>query len=463
MDKAHEYRKTLMSLVDAIQQSIKVCKSDGRLKPVVMETSQTVVEKFDYSEEGAIGCQIHGKPIKKTIWWGTHPALVEEVKKRPEYEATSRILETEPTLKIHSEYILEKFIDKVANATLEHPDNADTLVVPIVTNLIKSLCNEPVERKAVVWLVGIVPQPNETRFFIDDMEVALRRTLKEDLETREFTHGLEYRHDTLPTAVLTLCYKSTTSQGLQEKVDESITVARLFRLSSVRWLSIYMSSESITDSMVSGRLGAGRGEYSLEKLKMQKEDDEKLRLFWQTIMAHLPRGFYLPDAAKVDFRDIAYARYCDALLHNGVWERRVANGVMGLEAIYLGPSEMQELSFRLRIRLAKVLGYLGFDIKLLQDVTNHAYEVRSKYVHGSQTSFNDRKKLEKTYGDIASFTRMVLDYLRISIIVMTMIRLSKDELLDLIDDALIDKRKETQLYTVLGSSTNLVSLARVTP
>jgi len=217
-----------------------------------------------------------------------------------------------------------------------------------------------------------------------------------------------------------------------------------------------MHSESITDVMASGTLTSGDSMGALEKGLITKEDAPKLKKFWQIMTKTLPRNFYGFGETKLDHTTIAYKRYCDALFQNGVLERRIASAVMGLESLFLKGGENQELIYRLSIRIAKIFGLLGYDPYNVKDAVKDAYRVRSLFVHGSHLSYKEKRKLNNKYGNIRDFLLSLLDYLRVSIIIMIFMRKEKEEFLDLIDDSLFDENKEKQLNNLLNSAKNVI-------
>jgi len=243
---------------------------------------------------------------------------------------------------------------------------------------------------------------------------------------------------------------------IQIKVEQAIAILRLFKVGSVKYTSYRMHSESITDLMASGIFTAGERGGALERSQIRKGDVPRLKTFWQSMIKSLPQNFYEFGETRLDHITVAYKRYCDSLLQNGVLERRIANAVMGLESLFLKGGEMQELIYRLRMRIAKIFVLLGRDSYKVKDIVGDAYKVRSLFVHGAHLSYKQKRRLNREYGDIRSFLLSLLDYLRISIIVMIFMKKEKEELLDLIDDSLVDRDKDTQLSNLLNSARNYV-------
>jgi hypothetical protein len=130
---------------------------------------------------------------------------------------------------------------------------------------------------------------------------------------------------------------------------------------------------------------------------------------------------------------------------------------MGLESLFLKGGENQELIYRLSIRIAKLFSLLGYDSYRVKEVVRDAYKVRSLFVHGGHLSYKEKRKLNDKFGDINSFLLLLLGYLRISILMMVFIKKEKEEFLDFIDDALVDKDKDSQLNNLLNTARNVIS------
>jgi hypothetical protein len=216
-----------------------------------------------------------------------------------------------------------------------------------------------------------------------------------------------------------------------------------------------MRSESVI-GIVGGTLTSGSRTGALETYLVTQEDVPKLKKFWQTMIKVIPENFIEFGITKTDHLAIAYKRYSDALLENGLLERRIANGVMGLEALLLKPGEIQELSYRLGVRVAKLFGLLGHDPHEIRKVIGDAYRVRSLFAHGGQLSYERRRKLEAKYKDVKNILLSVLEYLRILIITMILSRRGKSEFIDLVDDSLVDKKREEFLNSTISSAKDIL-------
>jgi hypothetical protein len=117
-----------------------------------------------------------------------------------------------------------------------------------------------------------------------------------------------------------------------------------------------MESDAISSWGILATMSGGAVRSTSEHYVVGREDTSRLKRFWQSVSHAIPKDIY--DFQKqVSPLTLAYDRYSDALLQNGIAERRIANAVMGLEALLL--DEIQELSYRLGMRTAKALSLIG--------------------------------------------------------------------------------------------------------
>jgi len=107
------------------------------------------------------------------------------------------------------------------------------------------------------------------------------------------------------------------------------------------------------------------------------------------------------------------------------------------------------MTFKLQIRVAKIMSYFNEDPHFIKDIMKEAYKIRSNYAHGGILSPKDIKKLREKYVDIKKNHDIVLHSLRISILIAITPNVSKEHLIKLIDAALIDKKQEKKLKETL--------------
>jgi hypothetical protein len=133
---------------------------------------------------------------------------------------------------------------------------------------------------------------------------------------------------------------------------------------------------------------------------------------------------------------------------------------MGLESLFLTRNENQELAYRLRTRIAKILGLLGYDPYVAKKVANDAYTVRSAFVHGDRVKDEDSKAILKRHESFKKLLASASDQLRVAIVILTTTKLTKDDLIKLIDDSFIDQRILPKLEEALIPARKLLTLKR---
>lgn len=458
MSEKQDLISTLKQLAFKIKEEVNNSRSKGLILPDMEPYYRWKVDKFQYTEKGVTESSAHGEYITKKSWFRAHIKIEELIKKSDEYSSTLGILTKTIGRKNKIAHDLERFTTKLIFKYLDNSKFSDADVELFVTNFLKGVKEEPLKYGAVVELDGIVILPEKIDFKIGDTNIILRQTKIEDLETEFPAYRFTMQpYLKTPSAILNIEFLGRQANEIQLKVEQAIAILRLFKVGSAKYTSYHMHSESITDVMASGTLTAGESVTALEQSQIIEADMQKLKNFWQTMIKILPPGFYAFGETRLDHITIAYKRYCDALLQNGVLERRIANAVMGLESLFLKGGEAQELIYRLSIRIAKIFSLLGYDSYKVKEILRDAYKVRSLFVHGDHLSYRKKRRLNDKYGDIRSFMLPLLDYLRISIIVMIFIKGGKEEFLDLIDDSLVDKDKDSQLNKLLNSAKNVIS------
>lgn len=322
---------------------------------------------------------------------------------------------------------------------------------------LKDLKGKPVRQGSVVYLDGIVLFPRKRiSFKIGNVNYFIRQSTIKDLEAELSIHvpspGTIIK---MPTAILYIDFLGIEGREIQNNVEQAIAILRLFKVGEIKYYSYQMHSESITN-VIAGTIFTRDQYASSDKGLITRKDAEKIIKFWKKISKVLPQSYYETGNQVVDHNTIAYTRYCDAILHNGVFERKIATVVMGLESLLLKQQENQELKYRLSIRLAKIFGLLGSDPADVRRIVEKAYGVRNLFVHGGHLSNKQKEKLAAQFNSIRNFQSSILEYLRISIILMLLIKQDKNKFIDLIDNSFIDKEKDAELSKVLKPNKDII-------
>jgi hypothetical protein len=318
----------------------------------------------------------------------------------------------------------------------------------------KHLAGEQFRHSSEVRLVGLAAPQTPVEFEAYGTSVALRRVTAEDLvdEQPEFVRR-EFFPPT-PTAILRLSKVIEREYEIQRSVWHAITILRLFSVGSIRELSYTNKTDSFF--ALGGTISSHQHYMVVTDAVIQDADSVRFEQFWTKLAEFLPSEGYGRDQKRVDPVETAYQRYSDALLSWGVTvERRISDAVIGLESLFL--TENDELSFRLRLRLAKLLGIVGFDPYRTQDSTKRAYEVRSAFLHGDQVEARKLRRIDEQYGSLNNLLLEILNHLRCAIVILTLIKSKKVEFIELIDNSFIDEDAHKKLAEILTGIKDLLS------
>lgn len=444
----------LMLLVQSITRTAKDGISDGTLKTEFERYEQFKVEKFKYSDEGITELSARGNTVFVRSWFRATVTLLERIKQLPEYATAARMLSN--MFGEENSRHIESFANKVVHRCLYESAFEASAFEILVTDFLKNLRHEPVRYGAHVSLEGIVLRPD--RFQINS-QTALRKPTIEDLEQPIPEHSkIGWRGlGPIPTAFLEFEFLGREARETQTKIEQAVAILRLFKVGSVKHLSYQMFSDSITDIMASGTLISGSTGAAYEKYLLTPEDAARLGRFWETAIKSIPQAFFDSALKGTDPVTIAYKRYCDALLNDGIIERRITNSVMGLEALIAKPTgEMQELRYRISTRASKVLGLFGYNQYEVRDTVKDAYRIRSIFAHGGQLTSEQKRRLESRYKDMKRILLTLLEYLRVTLLIMMLVAKRKNEFIDLIDDSLIDPAKEEQINSSVSWMRNII-------
>ena len=141
--------------------------------------------------------------------------------------------------------------------------------------------------------------------------------------------------------------------------------------------------------------------------------------------------------------NISIERYVSSLLESEPIDRKLMTAVMGLESLYTLDKERGENAFKLGIRVAKLLGNMGFDSTKVRELTERAYFFRNTVVHGAYISQKMQEQMNEIFPTI-------LNYLRVSLIIFLLSpELGKHKMINMIDQATINEIQNEKLKEIL--------------
>lgn len=403
------------------------------------------VKDFRYDDSGT-HVQKTIEPSHKPIL-NNLPKLLTEVQKSEAYCHLDDFLKAnlpsgEPELQEIS-FFVQRIIKKYCDVNAISQSEIEMITKGFISDLTK----KPAESGAIVQLVGLILRPEEIEL---GLGVKIRKPRKEDFETERpvFYSIPEYQYPN-PTAFLEI-FKQTSNPGeIQTEIEKAVTLLQLFRLGSVKHTTYRMNSSSRTlfGNVI---LSSGDTNYPVYSYIVDDVDSEKLQHFWTKFSEELPLEFYQSGGQDKNYISIAFDRYKDALIHTGINERRITNIMMGLEALYFKETERMELDYRLRMRMAKVLGMLSYDPILIKSTIKEAYNIRSIFSHGGLLGMKEKDRCLREFpGGLAPLTKFILDLLRVSLIISIVIKKNKTDFVDLIDNSMVNEKDNQSIITVL--------------
>jgi hypothetical protein len=440
------------TLVETVRHMVTEAISSNRLVPGEYRAYQWKLYNFTYDDSGVVVPRAEGDYVSLKSWFRAWEVLEPQIKAHHSFkEALDTLQQNYPALPLAD--WLDSFMKAIVSVFLPEcgkPCKPEE----IVERFLKDLAGGPVTYTAQVFLQGIVLRSQEIEV---ETGVCIRKPRKEDFEIPILSELAE-RPPRYPSAILemrTVGARDRSPQLIQEQVERCVVLFRLFNVGSVKWMRYELSSDSIASQWLHGLLTSGDRNPARETYVIRTEDEPSLKQFWQTMGPSLPREIY-GFQKRVSHITLAYDRYSDALLLNGILERRMASAVMGLEALFL--MENQELSNRLSLRVSKLVSLISNQKPLeVRSMLKDAYEIRSTFAHGGHLSDDKKRRIEKKYDSTKALLTGLINHLRVSIIAAIMSGMKKDALVNLVDNALLDAQEQERLTRVMSGTAGLIS------
>lgn len=428
----------LAALAKASWQTIREKSLAGTLRPLAEPYQHVEISGFSYDEKGPFYTQSSHETRFRNDWRRTAFDIGEVIHPSEIYLSTQVYLKANYPYP-HTDTLLQQYSFQLFDILLQHQPQVIniTAVETHQRRFLRDLKQEPHPVVATVYLSGLTLESEEIKL---DAHTLLRRPKITDQEFSKNQQG-NFPMIHFPTAVLELRYERHYNDYgvVHEAILRYITLLRLFEPSSLNRDYYRLEFDTVTapHSMSSDHSGIKRGWHVFH---LKQSDEERLSFFLQK--------FKLPENLTAipktpDYRSTAYDRYRESLSDSIPVEQRVANAIMGLEAL-LSDSQM-ELSFRLSCRSAKLLGLVGFDPLKVKRYLGMAYTIRSNYAHGGFIDQKERTKIENKFEPLDNFALNIVNYLRALFLISTQIQLSKKELLQLLDDSFVDNASTAKL------------------
>lgn len=446
-----EIRELLQKLVQVIHETISKGLAKKTLQPHYMRYFRWKLTKFEERGDGTIDWSSEGEEFLKPNWSKAANDVFQKVCKLDIYSDTYKAVSEDYNLgEGQINLYLHQLITRLAVNILVRKVKTVADTTKYIDSFLKDLNGEEQACRAEVQLKGLILQPNSIQL---DGNVRLRKPNRSDFETEKPAYFSPWGERLLedPTAFLHVAVyakRETSSIALQNEIDKAIAILRLFRVGAVQDIRRTETTDSII-GLAASELARGKLLGSADKYLITRRDAKVLKRFWANMKkVSLPDSAYSGQQKESDALSIAYQRYSDSL-DTHLFEKRVSSAVMGLEALYL--TEIDELPYRLSMRVGKLLSLIKGDYEPseVRDNVKVAYKIRNKYVHGTILKTGDRRKLEEKHGDLNKFAKIIMDYLRASIVALLLRRTSKTSLIRKIDESFLDGKKEEEIRKLL--------------
>lgn len=249
--------------------------------------------------------------------------------------------------------------------------------------------------------------------------------------------GFEGFDEPFPSAYFRFAAKNYSE--LNMAIKKTIIALRLFKLGSIKQGRKHTHTESIL-FRGGGTQYPGNFERKSMACVLNTTDCKTFPVFWKKLGKYITLDTNYVFGKKFNYLNTAFDRFSESLL-KGEAESRISNAIMCLEALFLHENN-EEISFRLRNRIARLLVLYNFPPdKILKNISL-AYSIRSAYVHGSELPKDNQKKLKKIHSSkyLAQETllKIIQEYARISLLSFIVFNKDKRELIKLLDLAQID-------------------------
>jgi hypothetical protein len=366
-----------------------------------------------------------------------------------------------------------QFMGKDMRAELD--DAARVLVTGVFENqpcdareslglLLTSLQGQPVPAWSDIDVWGIILKTKEISLDLGNCRLLFRQLDISDFEEKIRYGMCNTMRNPLnpPESVLRMQIETAHNMALQQEARKVLVLLRLLCVCSVDFgQEVHETSNPfahVGPAHIGGTNSPGQVRHGRHSLILTDDSKEKLVRFWKAVEPRLPGELHEIGSRDATYLAIAYQRYCDGLFTIVPFEQKIAAAIMGLEAIYFGEGDMQELTYKLSLRVSKVLSKLDMNAREIQSQLKIGYKIRSLYVHGSSPSSSDWKKVQKTSLSPEEFATRLLDYLRISILHLICSRQEKSQFLELVEESLVSREKDDLLCESVNGEKEILKL-----
>jgi|GEM_PF-5110788 len=265
----------------------------------------------------------------------------------------------------------------------------------------------------------------------------LRRLVKEDFElSYNPLNGIPpmpplFHHSITCALEYDISGNRIESMGRADELARRYTLILRLYASYPIW-NVYRKSAGLGTT---GSMRYGSRDY----YKLKETEITNLLDFWNRIeKTDIDRLMF----KKGDYLSSSFDQYTELVVYSGYAPLVTGRLVSILETIY--KYEDRSNSSTVKQRISKLFGFIGFDALEVYSKINEAYSIRNKVFHGD---IIDAKISARAY----ELNKIILDYVRLSIIIFLNVADKKD-FLRTISDSLLDHKLDNKIKVILAGN-----------
>lgn len=455
-----ELYNNLRELTDLIKDEVENKFAAGELQFSLIDYKciETTID-----EDG--GFHFDHRDLSVIYWGKSYPIILNSLEKKVRYTEINDFLHNcyykmfnqpnnseNPYLFPIPDEIIKRFIF----AYLNNPFLSDDEIEDLIKTLIKDSEGKPLKYTIKAELKGINLDIDEIK--VND-HILLRKPKKEDLKicfpTDIRMNSFQKTEPVTPNTILEINFESIMDISTLKLVD-AIRILRLYKVGNVKCTESETFSKSFNfqESDLTSKIICESDEpigheiwYTLNNSAVQK-----IRDFWDLMID------IIPTIQSKGYLSIAFNRYNSALkitsqfmlFNSDSIERKITEAVMGLEILYLKDEEENQVARKFKRRIGRIMDIIGDKNLPHEDLAEIAYNIRSEFLHWGAIKEETENKL-KGHFDLEEFLKVILNYLRVSILVMMLIDKDRDEIINLIIDSFNKRTSEKELTNMLSN------------
>lgn len=463
MTHSVEQLDSIKSFIDSVERYIEERIKSG-LKPVQQKCFRWKINTQDQATNSPVKPSATGREFTKDSYRRPFLDLLFEIEKTSEYKALlASLKKLYPSENIEGHYLRLFTYHLLEIVAIEYEGCKKRDRARISSRFLDDINGLPATYTVVAYMDGVYIESERIVCDLPNLSLTIRKTTIEDQEVELKTDSREDPFKGLfrsfspdPSSILEIAYEANDYYEAEVKLCEVVTMLRLFGVGAVN----YFCYKIYTDSMCVNGPGPvpeyafpsyvdhGRKRVSSSYIIQTKRDNE-FKEFVDLIYPKL--SLFTTYKEGKEYIKISFDKYILAANRDGIVEEGTANAVAGLEALLL--ENESELSYKFRLLGATLLSFFNANNSGdIEDILKNAYNIRSKFVHGSILTPKDKKKICEKYDSIETIRDSCLTYLREAIVVLAILSdcVNKKDLRKLIEEHVRDKVAESGLDALMG-------------